>query len=80
MAILCDVSQDPSLLKKGQATRLKQFPEKEEAILVSNVLRVGGGGGWAFGHMYICLINAFLSASLVASKGLGKRSLHIKTT
>ena len=82
MAILCDVSQDPSLLKKGQATRLKQFPEKEEAILVSNVLRVGGGGGGglAFGHMYICLINAFLSASLVASKGLGKRSLHIKTT
>ena len=75
MAILCDVRQDPSLLKKkGQATRLKQFPKKEEAILVSNVPRmggVGGGGGWAFAHMSICLINSFLSASLVASKGLG---------
>ena len=54
MAILCDVSQDPSLLKKGQATRLKQFPEKEEASLVSNVLRGGGGGGlgfWAYVYM-----------------------------
>ena len=54
MAILCDVRQDPSLLKKkGQATRLKQFPKKEEAILVSNVPRMGGVGG--VGLLGICL-------------------------
>ena len=55
MAILCDVRKDPSLLKKrGQATRLKQFPKKEEAILVSNVPRMGGVGGlgfWAYVYM-----------------------------
>ena len=72
MAILYDVRQDPSLLKKKAKLPAYNSSLKKRRPFWFRMYREWvGWGGWAFGHMSICLINSFLSASLVASKGLG---------